>query len=64
MSVPVVPVRCCRLAVVIERDLGEATIPSPTEEAGAAQRRAQVVPVCGEEAIEVGAKRFGQPGPR
>jgi len=32
MSVPVVPVRCCRLAVVIERDLGEATIPSPTEE--------------------------------
>ena len=33
MSVPVVPVRCCRLAVVIERDLGEATIPSPTEEA-------------------------------
>jgi hypothetical protein len=33
MSVPVVPVRCCRLAVVIERYLGEATIPSPTEEA-------------------------------
>jgi hypothetical protein len=31
MSVPVVLVRCCRLAVVIERD--EATIPSPTEEA-------------------------------
>jgi hypothetical protein len=52
------------LAVAIERDLGEATIPSPTEEAGAAQRRAQVVPVRGEEAIEVGAKRFGQPGPR
>ncbi len=53
-----------KLAVVIERDLGEATIPSPTEEAGAAQRRAQVVPVRGEEAIEVGAKRFGEPGPR
>jgi hypothetical protein len=30
MSVPVAPVRCCRLAVAIERDLGEATIPSPT----------------------------------
>ena len=33
MSVPVVPVRCCMLAVAIERDLGEAPIPSPTEEA-------------------------------
>jgi hypothetical protein len=31
MSVPVVPVRCCSLAVAIERDLGEAPIPSPTE---------------------------------
>jgi hypothetical protein len=33
MSVPVVPVGCYILAVAIERDLGEAPIPSPTEEA-------------------------------
>jgi hypothetical protein len=33
MSVPVVPVRCCQLAVAIERDLGRTTVPSPAEEA-------------------------------
>ena len=33
MSVTVVAVRCCRLALAIERDLSEAPIPSPTEEA-------------------------------
>ena len=29
MSVPVVPVRCCTLAVAIERDLARTTAPSP-----------------------------------
>jgi hypothetical protein len=29
MSVPVVPVRCCKLAVAIERDLACTTVPSP-----------------------------------
>ena len=33
MSVPVAPVRSCRLAVVIERALGRATDQSSTEEA-------------------------------
>ena len=33
MSVPVVPVRCCKLAAAIERDLARTTVPSPTEEA-------------------------------
>ncbi|MDP9285628.1 MAG: IS256 family transposase [Actinomycetota bacterium] len=33
-----------KLALAIERDLAGATVPSPTEEAGAAQRRAPVVP--------------------
>jgi hypothetical protein len=33
MSVPTVPVRSCKLAIVIERDLGRTTVPSPTEEA-------------------------------
>jgi transposase-like protein len=43
-----------KLALAIERDLARATVPSPTEETGAAQRRAPVVPrVTGEEAIEV-----------
>jgi putative transposase len=45
-----------KLAVAIERDLARTTGPSPTEEAGAAQRRALVVAlarVTGEEAIEV-----------
>jgi hypothetical protein len=32
------------LALAIERDLAHMTVPSPTEEAGAAQRRAPVVP--------------------
>ncbi len=32
------------LALAIERDLARTTTPSPTEEAGAAQRRAPVVP--------------------
>ena len=33
-----------KLALAIERDLAHTTPPSPTEEAGAAQRRAPVVP--------------------
>jgi hypothetical protein len=33
MSVPTVPVRSCKLAVAIERDLARTTVPSPTEEA-------------------------------
>jgi hypothetical protein len=33
MSVPVVLMRCCKLAVVIERDLARTIVPSPTEEA-------------------------------
>jgi len=45
-----------KLAVAIERDLAHTTaVASPTEEAGAAQRRAPVVsfaPVTWEEAIE------------
>jgi len=32
MSVPIVPVRSCQLAIVIE-NLGRTTVPSPTEEA-------------------------------
>jgi putative transposase len=45
-----------KLALTIERDLARTTVPSPTEESGAAQRRAPVVPlarVTGEEVIEV-----------
>jgi putative transposase len=45
-----------KLALAIERDLARTTVPSPTEETGAVQRRAPVVPlarVTGEEAIEV-----------
>jgi len=33
MSVPVVPVNCCKARRVIERDLAQTTVPSPTEEA-------------------------------
>jgi hypothetical protein len=33
-----------KLALAIERDLARTTVPSPTEEAGTAQRRAPVVP--------------------
>ncbi len=33
VSVPVVPVRCCKLAVPIERDLACTTVPVPAEEA-------------------------------
>ncbi len=45
-----------KLALAIERDLARTTVPSPTEETGAVQRRAPVVPlarVTGEKAIEV-----------
>ena len=45
-----------KLALAIERDLARTTVPSPTEGAGAAQRRAPVVPlarVTEEEVIEV-----------
>ncbi len=45
-----------KLALAIERDLARTTVPAPTEETGALERRAPVVPlarVTGEEAIEV-----------
>ena len=45
-----------KLALAIERDLARTTVPSPTEETGAVQRRTLVVPlarVTGEDAIEV-----------
>jgi hypothetical protein len=35
MSVPIVPVRPCKLAVVIERHLGRTTVPSPSPAIGA-----------------------------
>jgi len=45
-----------KLALAIERDLARTTVPSPTEETGAVQRRAPVFPlarVTREKAIEV-----------
>jgi hypothetical protein len=56
-----------KLALAIERDLARTAIPSPTEENGAAQRRAPVAPFAPadtEEVIEAGETRFGEPGPR
>ena len=57
-----------KLALAIERDLAHTTpVASPTEEAGAAQRRAPVVALArdtGEEVIGWSEKRFGEPQPR
>lgn len=44
MSVPVVPVRGCKLAVVIERDVGRTTVPSPIEEARYVRHRLTYTP--------------------
>jgi transposase-like protein len=54
-----------KLALAIERELARTATPFPSEEAGAAQRRAPVVPLAPANAGEGdrgGWKRFGEPG--